>query len=287
MKRIGILTAGGDTPALNAAIHGAVARANQLRIEVFGLIKGFNCLFNPQGPARSSQSAVPRDSGTRSDERRHPHRLVARLCRSDEEGRARSDYVAAAEARHRRPDRCRRRRHAQRSAAAHGTIAHGARAEDDRQRPRPELPERARRVEPRPRSALAQVSLQASRDQRRLRPRSHRQLRHAGLCHRRLRDGTRRRAHPHHRRKPSPDRDHRGHGPSFGLHRPRHRLRPARHHPGSGVSAGPERSSSIASASSTTCRRTSSSSAARASSTIRASSSATSRNRPIRPATSS
>src|SRR6202030_1085044 len=50
MKRIGILTAGGDTPALNAAIHGAVVRANQLRIEIYGLIKGFNCLFNPRGP---------------------------------------------------------------------------------------------------------------------------------------------------------------------------------------------------------------------------------------------
>ena len=33
MKRIGILTAGGDTPALNATIHGAVIRANQLRYE--------------------------------------------------------------------------------------------------------------------------------------------------------------------------------------------------------------------------------------------------------------
>jgi 6-phosphofructokinase len=50
MKRIGILTAGGDTPALNAAIHGAVVRANQLRIELYGLIKGFNCLFNPRVP---------------------------------------------------------------------------------------------------------------------------------------------------------------------------------------------------------------------------------------------
>ena len=50
MKRIGILTAGGDTPALNATIHGAVVRANQLKIEVFGLIKGFNCLFNPRVP---------------------------------------------------------------------------------------------------------------------------------------------------------------------------------------------------------------------------------------------
>jgi ATP-dependent phosphofructokinase / diphosphate-dependent phosphofructokinase len=50
MKRIGILTAGGDTPALNATIHGAVMRANQLRIEMYGLIKGFNSLFNPRVP---------------------------------------------------------------------------------------------------------------------------------------------------------------------------------------------------------------------------------------------
>jgi ATP-dependent phosphofructokinase / diphosphate-dependent phosphofructokinase len=50
MKRIGILTAGGDTPALNATIHGAVMRANQLRIEIYGLIKGFNSLFNPRVP---------------------------------------------------------------------------------------------------------------------------------------------------------------------------------------------------------------------------------------------
>lgn len=50
MKRLGILTAGGDTPALNATIHGAVMRANQLRIEVIGFIKGFNSLFNPRVP---------------------------------------------------------------------------------------------------------------------------------------------------------------------------------------------------------------------------------------------
>ncbi len=48
MKRIGILTAGGDTPALNATIHSAVVRANQLKVELYGLIKGFNCLFNPR-----------------------------------------------------------------------------------------------------------------------------------------------------------------------------------------------------------------------------------------------
>jgi ATP-dependent phosphofructokinase / diphosphate-dependent phosphofructokinase len=50
MKRIGILTAGGDTPAMNATIQGAVVRANQLKVEIVGLIKGFNGLFNPRIP---------------------------------------------------------------------------------------------------------------------------------------------------------------------------------------------------------------------------------------------
>ena len=40
MKRIGILTAGGDTPALNATIHGAVVRANQLKLEIIGSSRG-------------------------------------------------------------------------------------------------------------------------------------------------------------------------------------------------------------------------------------------------------
>src|SRR5688572_16504956 len=50
MKRIGILTAGGDTPALNATLHGAAVRANQRRVELVGLIKGFSGLFNPRAP---------------------------------------------------------------------------------------------------------------------------------------------------------------------------------------------------------------------------------------------
>jgi 6-phosphofructokinase 1 len=50
MKRIGILTAGGDTPALNATILGAVVRANQRKIEVIGFIKGFSSLYNPRVP---------------------------------------------------------------------------------------------------------------------------------------------------------------------------------------------------------------------------------------------
>src|ERR1700678_2575364 len=50
MKRIGILTAGGDTPALNATLHGAVARANQRKVEVIGFVKGFSSLLNPHVP---------------------------------------------------------------------------------------------------------------------------------------------------------------------------------------------------------------------------------------------
>ena len=50
MKRIGILTAGGDTPALNATIAGAVHQANRFRVEVIGIIKGFSGLLNPEVP---------------------------------------------------------------------------------------------------------------------------------------------------------------------------------------------------------------------------------------------
>ena len=50
MKRIGILTAGGDTPALNATLYGAVTEASQRRIEVVGFIKGFNSLLQPHSP---------------------------------------------------------------------------------------------------------------------------------------------------------------------------------------------------------------------------------------------
>jgi 6-phosphofructokinase len=50
MKRIGILTAGGDTPALNATLYGAAARANELKIELVGLLGGFNAFYDPQTP---------------------------------------------------------------------------------------------------------------------------------------------------------------------------------------------------------------------------------------------
>ena len=50
MKRFAILTAGGDTPALNATIHGAAVRANQRNIELIGLMRGFDSLFHARVP---------------------------------------------------------------------------------------------------------------------------------------------------------------------------------------------------------------------------------------------
>lgn len=50
MKRIAVLTAGGDTPALNATLHGIVTRANQLEIDVLGIMNGFQGLFQPSAP---------------------------------------------------------------------------------------------------------------------------------------------------------------------------------------------------------------------------------------------
>ncbi len=50
MRRIGILTAGGDTPALNATIFGAVERANERGIEVVGIIRGFAGIVDPRIP---------------------------------------------------------------------------------------------------------------------------------------------------------------------------------------------------------------------------------------------
>jgi len=50
MKRIGILTAGGDTPALNATLHGAAERANDAKVELIGLLGGFNGLLDPKAP---------------------------------------------------------------------------------------------------------------------------------------------------------------------------------------------------------------------------------------------
>ena len=50
MKRIAVLTAGGDTPALNATLHGLVTQANAESIEVVGLLNGFQGLVAPSAP---------------------------------------------------------------------------------------------------------------------------------------------------------------------------------------------------------------------------------------------
>lgn len=50
MKRIGILTAGGDTPALNATIYGAVERANAAGVEMIGFQRGYAGLLDPRVP---------------------------------------------------------------------------------------------------------------------------------------------------------------------------------------------------------------------------------------------
>ena len=81
MKRIGILTAGGDTPALNATIVGAVHRANQFRVEVFGIIKGFSGLLNPEVPHVHLNPLFHADSRARRDPGRVAPGVLARLRR--------------------------------------------------------------------------------------------------------------------------------------------------------------------------------------------------------------
>src|SRR5688572_9179027 len=46
-KRIGILTAGGDCPGLNAVIRGVVKAANCHGYEVVGFLKGYEGLVDP------------------------------------------------------------------------------------------------------------------------------------------------------------------------------------------------------------------------------------------------
>src|SRR3954465_14746090 len=46
-KRIGILTAGGDCPGLNAVIRGVVKSAETHNYEVIGFLKGYEGLVDP------------------------------------------------------------------------------------------------------------------------------------------------------------------------------------------------------------------------------------------------
>ena len=48
VKRIGVLTSGGDAPGMNAAVRAVVRTALNAGIEVYGVIRGFNGLINDE-----------------------------------------------------------------------------------------------------------------------------------------------------------------------------------------------------------------------------------------------
>ena len=50
MKRLAILTAGGDTPALNATLYGAAKKCCEIDVELIGLIGGYRSLFDDTAP---------------------------------------------------------------------------------------------------------------------------------------------------------------------------------------------------------------------------------------------
>src|SRR5438552_16462872 len=47
IKRVGVLTGGGDAPGLNPAIKGLVYRGSELGLSVIGLFDGWRGLLNP------------------------------------------------------------------------------------------------------------------------------------------------------------------------------------------------------------------------------------------------
>src|SRR5499427_2279160 len=79
VKRIGVLTGGGDAPGLNPAIKGLVYRANEHGLEVVGLYDGWRSLLDP-APAvlpldRSVVRRWDRDGGTNlGSTRTNPYR---------------------------------------------------------------------------------------------------------------------------------------------------------------------------------------------------------------------
>ncbi len=231
MKRIGILTAGGDTPALNATIQGAVVRANQRPGRGLRLHQGIQQPPPPHRSPRPPEPALHRDPGARPHPRRHPHRRLPRLRRRERHQDPRRRRPSALAPGHRRPHLRGRRRHPERPAALRGALPDRARAQDHRQRPRPQLPQRARGVGAQARAHGRRLHLRAHGLADLVRPRGPDQLRDARLRHLGVRLLRGRAADPHHRREPPAHRHHRGDGPALRLHRPGLRLRPARHHP--------------------------------------------------------
>src|SRR5918997_4983273 len=68
LKRIGVLTGGGDAPGLNPALKGLVYRASEHGIEVVGLYDGWRSLLDPLPETlpldRSKVRRWDRDGGT-------------------------------------------------------------------------------------------------------------------------------------------------------------------------------------------------------------------------------
>ena len=51
IKRIGVLTSGGDAPGMNAAVRSVVRSASSLGIECLGIRRGYNGLISEIGRA--------------------------------------------------------------------------------------------------------------------------------------------------------------------------------------------------------------------------------------------
>jgi len=68
VKRVGVLTGGGDAPGLNPAIKGLVYRGSELGLEVIGLFDGWRSLMNPAPEVlpldRETVRRWDRDGGT-------------------------------------------------------------------------------------------------------------------------------------------------------------------------------------------------------------------------------
>ena len=236
MKRIGILTAGGDTPALNATIHGAVMRANQIHIEIVGLIKGFNCLFNPRVPhvhLNPLYLEIPELDPTKGgtligssrdyidpDNREELDLIESRLKKLGIEGLICIGGDGTLNG-------------LQPIAERLPTVLAPKTIDNDLGLNYPS--ESDEWVRSNDAAAKHGYRYKTRPLEHRVRSRPDGQLRHAGLRDRGVRLGHRRRAHPHDGGKPPAHRHHRSHGPAFGLHRPGHRLRPAGHHPHPGA----------------------------------------------------
>jgi 6-phosphofructokinase len=105
---------------MNATIQGAVVRANQLKLEIFGLIKGVNSLFNPRVPhvhLNPLYQEIPEIDPTKGGTMIGSSRDYLDPNKKEE-----LDLIAHRLQRlgYRRPDLCGRRRRAQRSATTRG-----------------------------------------------------------------------------------------------------------------------------------------------------------------------